>query len=241
MHYPLIIAHRALTPGGLENSATSIQMAAESGADLIELDVRLTLDLQPVILHDALLGRTTTWRGPIRVIPSPLLRRIDVRDSVEPDRIPLLRDVLRIAPATAQLALHLKSRGAIGPVLRELRKHGEPGRTWLWLERMDDVYRATRAFPELRCTLLRPGAWTPGRRDEYFHDAQAAGARAVSVPPGAVSPSLVHHAHQHHLFVFSRIDDVGLLPELVENGLDGAITTDPAGAITLLRESGTHE
>lgn len=234
----MIIAHRALTPDGLENSMSSIQMAADDGADLIELDVRLTLDLQPVILHDALLGRTTWWRGPVRLIPSPLLERIDLRASEESHHIPRLREVLRGAPSTAQLAFHLKSRGAIGPVLRTLRKHGDPGRTWLWLERMDDVFRATRVFPELRCTLLRPGAWTPARRREYFQNAQAAGARAVSVPAGAVSQDLVQQAHQHHLLVFSRIDHVGLLPDLIVNGLDGAITTDPAGAIDLLRKSG---
>ena len=103
---------------------------------------------------------------------------------------------------------------------------------------MEDVFIATRALPELRCTLLRPAAWTPGRREEYFRDAQASGARAVSVPSGAVSPELVHHAHQHHLAIFSRIDHPGLLPNLVTNGLDGAITSDTAKAVEVLRSLG---
>jgi hypothetical protein len=149
-----------------------------------------------------------------------------------------LREVISITPESCQLASHLKSRGSIGVVLRTIKSLGTQGRTWLWLERVEDVYRSTRELPELRCTLLRPAAWTPGRRGEYFHDAQAAGARAVSVPSGAVSPELVRHAHQHHLAVFSRIDHTGLLPDLVAKGLDGAITSDPAGAFEILKGLG---
>ena len=238
MHHPLIIAHRARSQRGIENARTSLQLAADEGADIIELDVRLTLDRKPVILHDAMLGRTTNRRGPIRLIPSPLLNRVRLFNHDELEHIPSMRDVMSIAPESAQLAFHLKSRGAIGPVLQTIRKHGTPGKIWLWTDQMDDIYFATREIPELRCTLLRPAAWTPGRRGEYFRHAQASGARAVSVPSGAVSPELVFQAHQHHLAVFSRIDHVGLLPDLIENGLDGAITSDPGEVASELQRLG---
>jgi glycerophosphoryl diester phosphodiesterase len=235
MNHPLIIAHRAQTSRGLENARSSLDHVAAEGADLIELDVRLTLDRKPVIIHDPLLGRTTTGHGPVALWPSHLLKRVSMRLSESREPVPSLRSVLKIAPATAQLALHVKSRGATRAVLRTIRKHGDPSRIWLWLERMEDVFVATRELPEIRCTLLRPAAWTAGRRSEYFHDAQAAGARAVCVPSGA---ELVHHAHQHHLYVFSRIDRADLLPDLVANGLDGAITTDVTRAVAILRSMG---
>lgn len=238
MQTPLIIAHRARTENGLENTAASIQAAAATGADLIELDVRLTLDRQPVVFHDAFLGRLTHRHGPIGLFPAALLPQLSALPGGDAIPIPYLRHVVRDVPVACQLALHLKSRRAIHPVLSILRKQGSAGRTWLWLEHMDDVYLATRTLPELRCTLLRPGAWTPSRRDDYFREAQASGARAVSVPGGAVSPDLVRQAHQHHLSVFSRIDHIHLLPELAANGLDGVITADPAGAVALLRSIG---
>jgi glycerophosphoryl diester phosphodiesterase len=238
MNHPLIIAHRVQTSRGLENARSSLELVAAEGADLIELDVRMTLDRKPVIIHDPLIGRTTTGHGPIALWPSRLLKWVPLRLSESREQVPALSSVLQFAPASAQLALHVKSRRAIGPVIRAISKHGVPSRTWLWLERMEDVYRATRALPEIRCTLLRPAAWTAGRRSEYFRDAQAAGARAVSVPSGTVSPDLVQLAHQHHLFVFSRIDRVDQLQNLIENGLDGTITPDVASAVEILRSMG---
>jgi glycerophosphoryl diester phosphodiesterase len=238
MNHPLIIAHRARTSRGFENARSWLELVAAEGADLIELDVRLTLDRKLVIVHDALPGRTTTGHGPAAPWPSRLPQWMPLRRSESRQPVPLLRSVLQIAPATAQVALHVRSRGAMTAVMRTIRKHGDPSRTWLWLERMEDIFTATRELPEIRCALLRPAAWTAGRRSEYFHDAQASGARVVSVPSGAVSPELVHHAHQHHLYVFSRIDRADLLPDLVGNGLDGAITTEVTRAVAILHSMG---
>jgi glycerophosphoryl diester phosphodiesterase len=238
MNYPLIIAHRAQSHNAPENARTSLQRAADDGADVIELDVRLTLDRNPVVIHDSLLGRTTTAHGPISLWPSHLLHRVALRMTDDRERIPSVAEVLETAPASVQLAFHLKSHRALGGVLKAIRQHGSPNRCWLWLERMEDVFTATRDLPELRCTLLRPAWWTPARRGEYFHDAQASGARAVSVPSGAVTPELVHHAHQHHLFVFSRIDHPRLLASLTENGLDGAITAQTHETFEALQSLG---
>jgi glycerophosphoryl diester phosphodiesterase len=238
MNTPLIIAHRAQSTTAPENARSALLQAAADGADLIELDVRLTLDRKPVIHHDFLLGRTTSGHGPVSWWPSPLLRRFHMRHAADREPLADVSSMLDIAPATTQLAFHLKHHRALGTVLREIRRHEAAGRCWLWLERMEDVYVATRELPELRCTLLRPGSWTPVRRGDYFHDAQAAGARAVSVPVGAITPELVHHAHQHHLWVFSRIDHPELLPQLIENGLDGAITAHTREAFAVLQSLG---
>ena len=226
MNHPLIIAHRAQSTIAPENAASALLQAAADGADLIELDVRLSLDLQPVIIHDALLGRTTNGHGPVALWPSFLLKRLHLQHSASRESIPTVSGMLEIAPSSVQLAFHLKTHRALGAVLHEIRRHDAAHRCWLWLERMEDAFRATRTLPDLRCTLLRPGWWTPERRATYFHDAQAAGARGVSVPSGAVAPDLVHHAHQHHLQVFSRVDHPHLVPNLTENGLDGIITAD---------------
>ena len=51
----IIVAHRSLTPGAIENARSSLQLAADAGADLIELDVRLSLDRKPMVFHDAFL------------------------------------------------------------------------------------------------------------------------------------------------------------------------------------------
>ncbi|MDQ3658023.1 MAG: glycerophosphodiester phosphodiesterase [Chloroflexota bacterium] len=227
MTHPLIVAHRSLTPGATENARSAIAMAAQSGADLIELDIRLTIDRQPVVLHDAFLGRSTRGRGWVRLWPSFALTRLPLREAQVGDRVSSLRTILQNFPDDAQPALHLKDRAALSAVLRAVSRYGRPGRTWLWLEHPRDVYTATRRLPELRVTLLRPAGWMPHSRQSYFEEAQWVGAAGVSVPWGVVDAGLVQHAHRHHLLVFSRLERMATLESRLDAGLDGVITSDP--------------
>ncbi len=237
---PLIVAHRSLTPGATENARSAIALAIQSGADLIELDVRLTLDRQPVVLHDAFLRRATRGRGWVRLWPSFALARLPLRDGGPGDRVSLLRTILMDFPTDAQPALHVKDRAALPAVLRALAPYGLPGRTWLWLEHPEDVYTATRQLPELRVTLLRPAGWMPGSRQSYFEEAQWVGASGVSVPWGVVDTFLVQHAHRHHLLVFSRLERMDTLTSRLEAGLDGVITDEPRSVRQHLRDLGAE-
>lgn len=130
-------------------------------------------------------------------------------------------------PDGVQPALHVKDRAALPAVLKMVAKHGQPGRTWLWLAHPADVYRATRTLPEIRVTLLRPAGWLPHAREAYFEEAQWVGASGVSVPWEVVDQGLTRHAHQHRLQVFSRLERMETLPTRLAAGLDGVITTDP--------------
>jgi glycerophosphoryl diester phosphodiesterase len=234
MSRPLIVAHRALTPGAIENTRSAIARAAAAGADLIELDVRLTIRRQPVVIHDAFLGRITRGRGWVRMWPVWALGLVPFRDDTERNRISTVRKVLGEAPQGAQLVLHLKDRAALRPVLRMIRRHGDPGRTWLWLEHERDVFVATRALPELRVTLLRPSGWKPGARQRYVEEAQWNGAAGISLPWGVIDAELLRLAHQHHLRVFSRLESMDQVRRLSELGLDGIVTDDPAAVRAIL-------
>lgn len=229
MTLPLIVAHRALTPGATENARSAIALAAASGADLIELDIRLTLDRQPVVLHDAFLRGATRGRGWVRLWPSFALTRLPLREAAGGERVSSLRSILRDFPDGVQPALHLKDHAALPSVLRTVARFGDPGRTWLWLERPRDVYTATRTLPELRVTLLRPAGWRPELRHRYFEEAQWVGAAGVSVPWDVVDRDLVLHAHRHQLLVFSRLERIDTLASRLAAGLDGVITDDPDG------------
>lgn len=229
MTRPKIIAHRVLSPGAIENARSSLARLRASGADLVEMDVRLSLDRRPFVTHDAFLGRTTRGHGWIRLWPSCALRWVTLRNAGDGEHLATLRSMLESMPGGLEPALHVKDRGALRQVLRTVRRHGNPGTTWLWLEHPADVYTATRTLPETRCTLLRPAGWTVPARQAYFQDAQRSGARGVSIPWGVVTPELVRHARQHHLQVFSRIDTVQPLAGLLVAGVDGIITDDPGG------------
>jgi len=62
---PLILAHRGFSGKYPENTMLSFEKAYEYGADGVELDVQLSKDGIPVIIHDSAVDRTTNGSGKI--------------------------------------------------------------------------------------------------------------------------------------------------------------------------------
>ena len=60
---PPLIGHRCARAEAPENTLAGLGRAAALGARWVEVDIRLTADGVPVLLHDATLDRTTTGRG----------------------------------------------------------------------------------------------------------------------------------------------------------------------------------
>ena len=57
---PKLVAHRGYAEAYPENSLSAFQAAVDCGARYLELDVQLTRDQVPIILHDATLQRTSS-------------------------------------------------------------------------------------------------------------------------------------------------------------------------------------
>jgi glycerophosphoryl diester phosphodiesterase len=122
-----IIAHRGASGSAPENTIPAFRLALEQGADAIELDVRLTADGIPVVLHDARLDRTTGRRALLRQLTLTELGALDAGATFTPDRgrtypfrgagitIPTLQEVLRAFPEVPFL-VELKEVEAQAPV-----------------------------------------------------------------------------------------------------------------------------
>ena len=74
---PPIIGHRCARATAPENTLAGLRRAAALGARWVEVDVRLTADGVPVLLHDATLERTTTGRGALTATTLAELQRWD--------------------------------------------------------------------------------------------------------------------------------------------------------------------
>lgn len=72
-----IIAHRGASGRAPENTLQAFELAIVGGADALELDVRLSRDGAPVVIHDATLDRTTDRSGPVRAQTLADLRAAD--------------------------------------------------------------------------------------------------------------------------------------------------------------------
>ena len=121
-----VIAHRGASGLAPENTMAAFALAIEQGADAIELDVRLTADRVPVVLHDATLDRTTGARGEARSCSFAELTKLDAGARFSSDgrsfpyrersiRIPALQEVLEAFPEVP-LLIEIKEVPAQQPV-----------------------------------------------------------------------------------------------------------------------------
>ncbi len=127
---PILVAHRGgvIGPGAPENSLAAIQLAAVDGYDMVELDVRMAKDGEPVLFHG------TAGRGlsvdcgvedSLEDLTSEELRQVRYRASDEP--IATLADALALC-ASVKLGVMLDikqagSEGYLGRISDLLREH----------------------------------------------------------------------------------------------------------------------
>ncbi len=107
---PLIFAHRGGAKLAPENTMAAIDNGMRLGADGLEIDVQLSADGVPVVIHDQTLDRTTDRVGPVSSLTAAELARVDAGyrfevDGQHPFRgqgigVPVLDDVLAKYPDT---------------------------------------------------------------------------------------------------------------------------------------------
>ena len=118
---PLFIAHRGFSTRYPENTLVAFTAAVDAGAQMIELDVCLTKDRQPVVIHDASVDRTTNGSGAVRSMTLDQLQRLDAGSWFDPrfggERIPTLGQVLEAMRGRLLVNIEIKSEAfeADGP------------------------------------------------------------------------------------------------------------------------------
>ncbi|MFW6319021.1 MAG: glycerophosphodiester phosphodiesterase family protein [Bacillota bacterium] len=113
-NYPSIIAHRGASVDAPENTLAAIELALEDEADAIEIDVRLTKDNVPVLIHDATLTRTTddTENTPVSSLTYDELLAYDAGgwfdEAFIGEPIPTLEEALTLINGRASVYIELK-------------------------------------------------------------------------------------------------------------------------------------
>ncbi|HEX4823558.1 MAG TPA: glycerophosphodiester phosphodiesterase family protein [Candidatus Polarisedimenticolaceae bacterium] len=239
----LIVGHRGAAAKAPENTAASLTAGLDAGAGAIEVDVGLTRDGRVVLLHDTTLDRTTNGRGPLRALPWPAVAALDAgswfagRFAGEP---PIdLDDALSIVRAHVPLIVEVK------PMTRE--REGRVDREDRAL--IDGVLAAFERTGGFRGVTMSSAAWSlledarakaPAldvaltvrsleRRDPVAW-AQRVGATALHPSRRLCTPSFVGRARGLGLAVIAyTVNTSGELRPLLEAGVDGVFTDDPAG------------
>lgn len=108
------IAHRGFSGKYPENTKIAFAKAIELGADMIELDVTLSRDRVPIVIHDDTVDRTSDGKGKVRNLTLDKLRLLDFGSwqsaKFSDQRISTLEEVLQqIKNSKIGLNIEIKS------------------------------------------------------------------------------------------------------------------------------------
>ncbi len=122
----MVAAHRGDWFWAPENSLKGFQYCIEAGVDILEIDVRLSKDRIPMIIHDTSLDRTTTGKGMVADWPLDSLKTLFLKDAtgaVTEERIPTLEEVMLMAKGKILIYLD-KSYNTVPEILPVLERTG---------------------------------------------------------------------------------------------------------------------
>ncbi len=120
---PRLIGHRGVAANAPENTLAGFRKAAALGVAWVEFDVRLSADGRCILLHDDMLERTTTGRGPAAALSFAEIRRLDAGrwfgEEFAGERVPSLEEAIEVLGelglgAVVELKPAAGSEGATG-------------------------------------------------------------------------------------------------------------------------------
>ena len=101
--HPLVWGHRGASGYAPENTLPAFKMAADMGADGVELDIQLTSDGEIVVCHDETIDRTSNGAGWLKDFTFKELRRLDFSNgnaAYEGVKIPTMEEVFDLLQPT---------------------------------------------------------------------------------------------------------------------------------------------
>lgn len=143
-----IVTHRGVWQDAPENSLLSIQRAIDAGYDVVEIDVRRTLDGEFVLLHDDTLERMAGLHSQPEQLTLEELTSISLRNrdggpdnALTDQTLPSLRDVFELTRDKILIHLDIKHRHVIPEILAYAQKMGVDQQVDFWadLKTEDDL------------------------------------------------------------------------------------------------------
>jgi len=216
----LIIAHRGASAYEPENTLRSVKKALELGADMIEVDVHASRDGHMVVMHDAVVDRTTNGKGYVKDMTLKELKKLNAGLG---EHVPTLQEVSELIRGKAQLVVEIKVPEIEKKVL-EILKENELDR---WALITSFYHPILKRVKELEPNM-RTGAIIASRPIKAARLALDANSNALFPKYVYVDPEMVEEAHRHDLAVYPwTIDTLNEIEPLIKMGVDGIVTNKP--------------
>lgn len=240
-----MFAHRGGAALAPENTLIAFERGLALGADGLELDVHLSRDGIPVVIHDRTVDRTTGGRGPVAALTAAELAALDAGFAFGaaegfPFRerghgVPTLAAALERCP-DARIIIEMKygTAALARAVVDVVRRMGASGRVCLGSFQQEALDAARLLAPEVATSASQPEArWTLHRSWLGWRFVSPRRYVAFQVPERAgrlrvVSPGFIRQAHREGQVVqVWVVDQEADADRLLTWGVDGLISDRP--------------
>lgn len=232
---PLIIGHRGASADAPENTLAAFSLALEQNADGIELDVQLSADGVPIVIHDSTVDRTTNGAGRVSDLTLAELRTLTIERE---HAIPTLDEVFETLGRRALYNVELKilgihDGGLCAAVAQAIDRHNVADRVLASSFSPFVVREARRQLSR----AIPVAHIREHRAARLFHNF----VRAEADHPGhsLVNEALMDWARRRGLRVnVWTVDDAAEADRLIRLGVHGIITNRPGALVRSLANIG---
>ncbi len=238
-----IFGHRGSAGTHPENTMISFEQAYKDGADGIELDVQLSKDGIPVVIHDEKVNRTTDGKGLVKDLSLMELKKLNAvhkfKKQYKHADIPTLEEVLEWA-SKKQTIVNIELKNSIVPyagmeekVLALIDKYKMEHLIIFSSFNHYSIARLHTLAPEMeKAVLYMEGIYKPWDYTKWV------GGKGIHPHIKAATPSIIQRAQ--HAGVPVRpftVNDEKTMKRLFEEGCAGFFTDYPQKAVQLKYQS----
>ncbi len=195
MERAVIVCHRGASLLAPENTFASLEKAIETGADVVELDVRQSRDGVLYVMHDESLDRTTSGRGGIAETSSDEIDNLDAGSWFSPaysgEPVPRLDAFLDACKGRIATYVEIK-KGDPAEVRDLLAVRGMLNDAWTFSFDQSILARARASVPDLKRMVLYEHVGSVDR-------AVAQDARVLEFHEDNLDPAVVSQAKESGL------------------------------------------
>ncbi|MGZ5213092.1 MAG: glycerophosphodiester phosphodiesterase [Actinomycetota bacterium] len=246
----LVVAHRGASAHEAENTIPAFESAITGGADVVEFDVRMTVDDVAVVMHDPDVSRTTDGAGLVRDLHLSEIKLLRIRtaDGGETE-VPTLEETLTCLSGRAAVDVEIKNipgepdfdgsrELVVEATLRGLETVGFAGFALLSSFNPLSIARSRELSPGVPTGLLTTEDVEARVALGFAHEQGHGWVLPFTGAVLAAGPSLAQEAHDLGMRLGTWItDDPVVAVELMRAGVDAVATNDPAAVVVARREA----
>lgn len=200
-----VVVHRGANFLAPENTLPSARAALKYGAEWIELDVRKSKDGVLYNLHDETLDRTTDGHGPIHLVTSSEIERLDAGSWFGPAfrglKVPRIETMLDSLKGKANVFFDVKKGTPVADLVKLVRAKGFEKNSFFWFADAKMVPEFVKLAPEMKIKVNASDIegikkWQAVCRPSY-----------VEIEPENITKELVNYCHKNGILVMAAIQN----------------------------------